>query len=118
MSMAAALDRAVRAVCPIDSVSIGKPDDKTTWRIDFALGATAPQKAAAQAAVASFVYDPAADASADASDLLSIVLADKTSVLRAIGEVQFRMLKGTLPVDATMTPAKYKTLLLSIMNGG
>jgi hypothetical protein len=48
------LDAAVRAVCPISGVSIGNPNDKTTWRIDFAAGATDQQKAAALAAVQAF----------------------------------------------------------------
>lgn len=55
MSIAEKIDSAIRAACPIDGVSIGNPNDKTTWRIDFADSATAEQRAAAQSVIASFV---------------------------------------------------------------
>jgi hypothetical protein len=57
MTLAAKLDAAVRAVCPIHGVSIGRPDDKTTWRIDVRDEATAQQRGAAQTALNAF--DPA-----------------------------------------------------------
>jgi hypothetical protein len=56
--MIAALDTAVKAVCPIHGVSFGRVGDKATWRIDFKDEATAEQRAAAQDVLASF--DPAA----------------------------------------------------------
>lgn len=59
MTLAATLDRALRAVAPIAGVSIGRDDDKSTWRIDYADTATAAQKAAAEAVLAAF--DPAAE---------------------------------------------------------
>jgi hypothetical protein len=40
------------AVCPIDSVRIGDPNDKTTWSFDPSPSATADQIAAANAALA------------------------------------------------------------------
>jgi len=55
MWVAAQLDQAVKAVCPIDGVSIGRPDDKTTWRIDFRPEATKAQQQAAQTVVDTFV---------------------------------------------------------------
>lgn len=55
--IAAALDQAIKAVCPIDGVSIGRAADKSTWRIDFADDATAEERAAATAVMAAF--DPA-----------------------------------------------------------
>lgn len=45
------------AVCPVDSVSIGRINDKSTWRIDHAAGATPEQIAAAAAVVAAFDPD-------------------------------------------------------------
>lgn len=57
MMIAAALDEALRDVAPIHGVAIGKPDDKATWRIDFADDATAEDRAAAAALMAAF--DPA-----------------------------------------------------------
>lgn len=55
--IAATLDKAIRAVCPIDGVSIGRPADKATWRIHFRPEATPGQRAAAGAVLAAF--DPA-----------------------------------------------------------
>lgn len=52
------LDAAIRAVCPIHGISIGRKDDKTTWRIDFTSEATEEQKAAARAVLASFDPNP------------------------------------------------------------
>lgn len=48
------LDDALRAVCPIHGVSIGRRDDKTTWRIDFTSEATLAQRVSAQAVVDAF----------------------------------------------------------------
>lgn len=52
--IAAKIDAAVKAVCPIYGVSVGNPADKSTWSIDFKPEATAPQRAAAQAAIDAF----------------------------------------------------------------
>jgi hypothetical protein len=38
------LDAAIKAVCPIHGVSIGGPDNKETWRIDFTDEATTEQR--------------------------------------------------------------------------
>ena len=54
MTIAAALEAAIKAVCPILGVSIGRVADKATWRIDFDPTATAEQRAAAAEAFASF----------------------------------------------------------------
>ena len=54
------LHSAIAAVCPIDGVSIGRKNDKSTWRIDFRPEATDAQKAAARAALDAF--DVAAEA--------------------------------------------------------
>lgn len=60
--IATKLYEAVTAVCPIDGVSIGRKDDKSTWRVDFKDEATAEQRAAARAVVDTFVFDEAAEA--------------------------------------------------------
>lgn len=54
MSIASKLDAAIKAVCPIHGVSIGRADDKQTWRIDFADEATAEQREAAHGVLAAF----------------------------------------------------------------
>lgn len=49
-----ALHMAIAAVCPIEGVSIGVEEDKSTWRIDFLAAATPAQRKAAAAVVAAF----------------------------------------------------------------
>ena len=48
------LHATVAAVAPIAGVSVGDLGDKTTWRIDFDVAATAVQRTAAQAALDAF----------------------------------------------------------------
>lgn len=51
------LHEAIAEAAPIDGVSVGTWDDKKTWRIDFAAGATKAQRAAAQNALDAFDPD-------------------------------------------------------------
>lgn len=55
--MAIRLDRAIRSVCPIDGVSIGRKSDRSTWRIDFKPEATEAQKLDARNILNSFEFD-------------------------------------------------------------
>lgn len=48
-------------------------------------------------------------------DELNRALAAPGSLMRAIAEVQFGMIKGTIPVNPALTPATYKALLASKM---
>ena len=54
------LHAAVSAVCPILGVSIDDPEDKASWRIDFTDEATAPERAAGQAALDGLDIGPTA----------------------------------------------------------
>jgi hypothetical protein len=65
-SAATQLDAALRAVAPILGVSIGRRDDKVTWRIDFASEATQAQRDAAAKVVT--VFDVAAVEGAEAAE--------------------------------------------------
>ena len=56
----------IKAVCPIDGVSIGTWTDKMTWRIDFTPEATTEERAAAQGVVDAF--DPTAPVPAEIRD--------------------------------------------------
>jgi len=58
MTVAAALTEAVARVAPVSGVSIGRMDDRATWRLDFSDGATEAQREAAAGVLASF--DPVA----------------------------------------------------------
>ncbi len=58
MTKTALLDEAVRAVCPaMDGVSVGRWDDKTTWRVFFQPEATDQQKDAVAQVIVSFNPD-------------------------------------------------------------
>jgi len=88
--IAAALDKALKAVCPIDGVSIGREDDKKTWRIDFRDGATAEQRASAADVLAAFdpsgVQEPVKRdvlAELDEANAVIAVLVNKAVVTRA-----------------------------------
>ena len=48
------LDARVRAAAPIDGISVGRLNDKSTWRIDFKSEATFPERQAAQAVLTAF----------------------------------------------------------------
>ena len=48
------LDNEIKLVCPIHGISIGRKDDKSTWRIDFKDTATDKEKANAQAVIDAF----------------------------------------------------------------
>lgn len=69
------LQRQISQVCPIGGVSLGRLDDKATWRIAFAPAATAGQIAAANAALAAF-------------DLLAAQQQEATLALRRSADAQ------------------------------
>lgn len=50
------LDAAIKAVCPIHGISVGRIQDKSTWRIDFADEATEAQRALAADVVTAYVW--------------------------------------------------------------
>jgi hypothetical protein len=51
------LDNAVKLVCPIFGVSIGTPNDRDTWTIQYKPEATAEEKAAALAIIPGLVIE-------------------------------------------------------------
>lgn len=50
----AVLHDAINKICPIDGVSIGRIDDKKTWRVDFKSEVTKQQQKDVEAIIASF----------------------------------------------------------------
>ena len=48
------LEQAIKRVCPIDGVSVGRWEDRATWRIDLQGDVTKAQRAAALEVVAEF----------------------------------------------------------------
>lgn len=63
MNIASDLDQAIRAVCPINGVSIGDEADRSTWSIDYADDATDDQKEAAEALLQT--WDPSTETAPD-----------------------------------------------------
>lgn len=53
-SVAAQLDEAILAICPISGVSIGDEEDRSTWTIRFSPDATPEQIKAAEQLLATF----------------------------------------------------------------
>lgn len=93
--LAARVANAIQTACPgvATMVSIGKPEDKATWRVVFADGATDAQQAAAQAVIQAF--DPNAvepepegpkDLSGDVEKLREIVAKQQAFIERLAGE--------------------------------
>jgi hypothetical protein len=56
-SLAARVHAAVEKVAPISGVSIGRPGDKGTWRVDFAPEVTQSEREAAAAVIAAIDAD-------------------------------------------------------------
>ena len=50
------LDSDIKIICPIDGVSVGAWDDKSTWRVDYKVEATTDEKKAAQIVVDNFQF--------------------------------------------------------------
>lgn len=59
------------AGCHINSVSIGVPADKRTWRVDYDQACTTQQKASGDTVVAAFDYNSAANAPTDLAQKIS-----------------------------------------------
>lgn len=74
------LHAAIAAVCPIHGVSIGRKDDKATWRIDYAPEATVEQQAAALTVMLNFDV-AAAKAESDAKVAREELIAIKMKEL-------------------------------------
>jgi hypothetical protein len=74
MTVTAKLDTALRAVAPISGVSIGRPDDKSSWRVDFLPQATQAQRDAATSVIASF--DVAATENAERAETAAVDALD------------------------------------------
>jgi hypothetical protein len=96
MSIIQQLHEQVSAVCPIAGISIGRLDDKATWRIDFVDAATPQQRAAAAAIVSGF--DVAAAQQQDA-------LRDQRRVTDA-QELQDARLDNAITALIDATPAQ------------
>jgi hypothetical protein len=100
MTIAASLDAAIRAVAPIVGVSVGRHEDKATWRVDFAPEATQSQRDAAASVIASF--DFAATESAERAETAAVDALDRDTRSDAL----YAALKNA-------TAAEINTLIIS-----
>lgn len=122
--MNAYLDERVKAVCPVHGVSVGRWNDKSTWRIDFRAEATVQERAAAQAVVDAFdTSDPrnSNELEADCQGYLNggASQIDPRKVMKAkfISDLAFRLGKAPgaltnaeLLAERNRIAAIYKTL--------
>ena len=102
MDLAGYVDSQLRAGgAPIVGVSIGHPDDRDTWTIQFAEGATEDQQAAAHAALDAL---PVTAAVLDADALRRVFDSDK----------RFRALVAWVAQKVNMTPAQARAEIVAI----
>lgn len=97
--IATTLHAQVSAVCPIEGISIGKQDDKSTWRIDFKEAATKEQQLAARAAL-------------DAFDIAGAKSAEQQAIVRKVtdgDELQFSRMDNAVLNLLDMTPSQRVT---------
>ncbi len=57
MNLSAYITKMIMQICPIEGLSMGASDDKSTWRFSFASDATSEQKQAAQDYIDNLVLD-------------------------------------------------------------
>jgi len=103
------LDAQLKAICPCTGVSIGRWDNKTSWRVDFLPGATQAEKDAAQAVIDNF--DPNADHS-ETDDEHYDKNITANPLLKAI---VLSINDGTLITGANKTNAQLKAIIRTNM---
>ena len=81
--IAAKLDNAIKIVCPIHGVSIGRRDDKATWRINFKDEATEQQRLAARAVLDAFDANQPDNPPTDILDVILALSPARLALLRA-----------------------------------
>jgi len=77
----------VAAGIPVISVSIGVDADRATWRIDYAAGATAQQRADGEALRLSF--DPLSQVAIDAEKAARAARVDDDLLIQAVAMLDF-----------------------------
>lgn len=86
---AQSLDREVKAVCPhIEGVSVGRKDDRATWRVEFKPQATEAERQAAEDVLARFVFTPQP---ASPIDALPAQATDLSPVVAILTDIQYRL---------------------------
>lgn len=100
-TLATMVDAALReAGVPIEGVSIGRADERATWDVQYAAGATAADKAKARGMVAAFDVSAALEAAAAAEAAQRI---DSDPALKALLIAGLSGRLGRAPSDAEVT---------------
>ena len=113
MSLISKLDVALKAVCPIHGVSIGRETDRSTWRIDFKDEATAEQRAAAGDALAAF--DPAVPSPEEQREQSlrdDAIASDLLARLRAATPTQLSDFVDNNVIDLASARTMFKRILI------
>lgn len=91
MYLQVAVDRAIKAVCPIHGISFGKLNDKLTWKIHYKDEASDEEKATAEKLLAEFEWNDEKEAEAK----LDMLVKDKEN--DPIYKMMFNMQKASNP---------------------
>lgn len=102
MSAITRLDAAIKAVCPVAGVSIGSPDDKSTWRVEFLPEATAEQQVAAQAVVDGFAWVDGPDVPQSVTMRQARIALSRAGILSAVNSAIAAM-EGSAGDEARIT---------------
>lgn len=118
-TLAEAVEAQIKPVCPIFGVSIGREDDRQTWRVSFKDEATPQQRASAQAQIDTF--DLAAYAASEAAESARRVAihddqlrVDLLGRLKSATAAQISNYVDTNVTDIASARALFKRILLLI----
>jgi len=103
------LDEAIKAVAPVYGVSVGRKDDKATWRVDFKDEATQAEKDAAQVVIDGFDVD--ADFSPTKDEIYDQTLQNNALIRGIVKSIN----DGTLVTGAGKTGAQLKAIIKANM---
>jgi len=82
MGIVLQLHEKIITVCPIHGVSIGRRDDKATWRIDFKDEATEQQRSAARVVLDAFDANQPDDPAKDIVDEIAALSPARRAALK------------------------------------
>lgn len=110
----------VEAVAPITGISIGRVDDKTSWRITFADDATDEQRAAARAVVDTIDVSagPVADTVTDVQFFHALAQIGTVTEAEALAAVTRGELPAALLAGIAKLPAEQQFAAKMMIAGG
>lgn len=106
--IAESLDKAVKAVCPIHGVSVGRDSDRSTWTFSPLSEASISQRQAAVNVLETFVYQP------PTQDEIASSALDLSPLEKTIFKQIFKIRKQ---LDPTLTLAAFRQELITDYKG-